>query len=829
MVIKRALLIGSQVGGLAGVHNDIKAISARLRTRGFELDVRIEDTASRGGILAGLKRLIRDSNPGDAALIYYSGHGARVHNPRHRPGSGNGPQLLHCLVPTDWFDGGFRGLLDFELAIALAELTDKTQNTAVILDCCHSARMWRGFGSEAVPRTLDRLQVPGVGERLDELRELDGFARLHAESNPHAVRLVAAEADRSAYELPLGFGGKQQRMGIMTAMLCAVLDELGDARVSWRTLAMLVRERVMQHYDYQRPDLEGPGQRYVFELETAELGGGVTYFLDGGKTPALRTSRLLGAELGARYAIMATGQSEYDEAKTIAEAEIVRLEGARAHVRLESRSGAAQPGVGALAFPMQSPLGKRLVRLRGAGVGVDEMRAVIGESRFVAVAVDDAAAFLELEVGEQLRLFADTGSPLFEPEQNTPAARQRMLAQVERCARAESLRDLGDGGLEAPFNLEWGRVVDDERVAMTAGDVICVDDLIYVEFTNRSKQPLYLAVFNVAIDASIDLLSDSGPSGVKIEPEQSYALGLERGNGLIMAWADGVPDTVPLPESLIVIASAAPQDFTVLVTNDAIGKALGECSDLELLFNQIGTGGSRNVRRQRASGESGAYRVERIDFRMSPQRRVPFCMEQPTSRFLLEQSLVGGPQPQPARELVIRLNELVVHGNRALWGSADIRIDTLCVTGGAPETRTYVFNRIADGDRLPFDNLRIFQGRATGFVDFAIWVSRHEDGRPQLPELMREVANDAEFQQATTALAGLVVAGPQAASLAVGLAAGATITYFVNRVIQRALGRHIGLYRCSFLPQEEWGVGRHPASGSMRAQDFSFCYEILGE
>jgi hypothetical protein len=440
------------------------------------------------------------------------------------------------------------------------------------------------------------------------------------------------------------------------------------------------------------------------------------------------------------------------------------------------------------------------------------MRGLIAKSRFVVVAADDAAAFLQLEVGERLTLFADAGNPLFEPEDNDDAGRQRMLALIERWARAEFLRDLGDGGLAAHFEIEWGRVVDGERIAMTAGDVIHVDDCIYVGFTNRSKQPLFLAVFNIGLDGEIALLSDSGPSGIKIEPAQSYTLGLERGEGLVMGWAEGVPETVPLPESLIVIASAAPHDFTVLVTQGT-GKGLDECTDLELVFNQIGTGGSRNVRRQR-SPESGAYRVARIDFLMSPQRRVSFCVEQPVSRLRLEQSLAETPQSQPTRELEIRLHELIVHDNRALWGSADIRIDTLCVTGGEPVTRTHVFNRIEDGDRLPFDNLPIFRGRASGFVDFAIWVSRHEEGRLQLRELVRELANDTEFRQAT--------------SSAGGLAASATIMYFVNQAIRRTLRQHVGLYRCSFLPQEEWGLGRHPASGSMRAQDFSFSFEILG-
>ena len=116
-----------------------------------------------------------------------------------------------------------------------------------------------GMAPEEMALALERhatskLPESLVGEdgAIEQVATLD-LSKLHAESNPHAVRLVAAEADRSAYELMLEFQGKRQRMGIMTAMLCAVLDELGNARVSWRTLGMLVRERVMQRYREHNP------------------------------------------------------------------------------------------------------------------------------------------------------------------------------------------------------------------------------------------------------------------------------------------------------------------------------------------------------------------------------------------------------------------------------------------------------------------------------------------------------------------------------------------------------------------------------------------------
>lgn len=619
MKMKRALVIGTQVAGLAGVHNDIEAIGARLDARGFTLDVRTGHAASLEGIRTGLTRLIADTKPEDAALIYYSGHGARVRNPRHQP---DGPELLHCLVPTDWHKPGFRGLLELELSLELAALTQKTANVTVILDCCHAARMWKAIEGEVTVRALDRLVVDGVGERLDELRSDARLALLHGESNPLAVRLVATEADRLAYEVPISFGGRVQRMGLLTANLCTLLDELGDARVSWRTLAMLVRERVMQRFDTQRPDLEGPGNRILFELDSAELGGGVVYMLDG-QRPALRTSRLLGAEIGARHAIMPIGLGHFDPDKTVAEAEIIELTGTLAHVRLEPRKAMGEsmgePQIGALAFPIRAPLGKRTVRLRGEGSGLAALRELIASSRFVALAEADDVAFLELEGrADWLTLFAE-GTAVTKPVQDNPATRQDMLAQLERRARAELLRNLADGGLAARVALEFGRVVDGQRISMHAGEQIHAEDRVYFEFGNLDARPLWFAVFDLGVDGTVTLLTSSGPSGIKLEPKQSYALGLELGDqrsgpGLLVSWPEAVPAEVPLPESLVVIIAVAPHDFTVLETGAARSLGASGVTELEQLLGQIGSGASRNIGRERAPA-TGAYRVVRLDFR----------------------------------------------------------------------------------------------------------------------------------------------------------------------------------------------------------------------
>jgi hypothetical protein len=188
------------------------------------------------------------------------------------------------------------------------------------------------------------------------------------------------------------------------------------------------------------------------------------------------------------------------------------------------------------------------------------------------------------------------------------------------------------------------------------------------------------------------------------------------------------------------------------------------------------------------------------------------------------------------QNVAIRLSDLTVYRNRTLFGSqlkADIRLDTVVITAPTQQSAsaykmdTARFPGIKNGDRLPFDNLLIFNGPVGGFVDIGIWVSRDQEHVASLPELIQKELNSDEFKTAALTLAGLAVAAPQAALIVGALGASATICNITYRLLSAAIGSSIGLYRTSLLAQEDFGVGRHPLSGTLRVQDFSFGYEIL--
>lgn len=346
---KRALVIGSSTHGLGGVATDVACMEDVLGTFGFAVDLRVDATATRAGILDGYERLIRDSREGDAAVVYYSGHGglAAANGSRHR-----------FLVPVDIdrsTDDDFRGLLDVELSALQHRLTSRTRNVTVLLDCCHAARMSRD--RDLFPRALARSWTVGVAAHLEQLRS----ARLtgHVESNPYAVRLAAAGPSRSAYEHTNANG---VRVGMFTESLYEALLESHGLAVTWNAVGRRIREQLCE----QRCEVEGPHGRVLFGLDEVDHMGVLSFFLDHGR-PSLRGGRIFGVEVGDVYAI----QSDASEP---VRATVTEVGSAVSRVALAPGRSVDEIVDGALAFPSPEVRAREqsLNRLKG-GSGVSAL------------------------------------------------------------------------------------------------------------------------------------------------------------------------------------------------------------------------------------------------------------------------------------------------------------------------------------------------------------------------------------------------------------------------------------------------------------------------
>jgi len=147
-------------------------------------------------------------------------NGGLAANPDYQPMTAEGtlvPRYYQFIVPVDIeepTDDDFRGITSLELSALLAQLTRKTKNATVILDCCHAARMSRDL--DLVPKAWPRPFFVGIAAHLAELAAQGiSLDAVDVESNPDAVHLVAAAPDESAYEYTNAAG---QRVALLACL-----------------------------------------------------------------------------------------------------------------------------------------------------------------------------------------------------------------------------------------------------------------------------------------------------------------------------------------------------------------------------------------------------------------------------------------------------------------------------------------------------------------------------------------------------------------------------------------------------------------------------------
>ena len=854
---KRALLIGSPYGGLTGVGNDIDTMSELLCRRGFQVERCDDRAATREGILEAWQRLVGDTEAHDAVTVYYSGHGglAEAVQSDERDGAFQ-PWRYQFIVPMDYGqtnESDFRGISSPELSRLLRDLTARTRNVTLILDCCHAARMSRDLGM--VPKALPRTQFLGVAAHLDRLRT-DGLLEgpTFVEGNPDAVRVVASATTESAYEYTNAAG---RRTGVLTEALDIALGAIDGAPVSWRSVLMRVRERVLAVVRQQHPDVEGPADRIVFGFETADMSGVLGVGLVDG-TPNLRGGRIVGVEEDDLYSVMPHGSVSPGAAGEIGRARVVLVRGTTAEIVL-SPEEAQVPAEGALAFPIRKALRRSAVLVDGDGPFADQMRDRLAASRFVqkggAGDVDSMLATVHLS-GEEVIMLDRAKLPLVWPREADHAGLQDLITNLENLARAQHLVALQGGTglhvLEDGVTVELGKVESGARVPLAlTGETLMVGENVTIGLHNGGQKKLFASVFDIGVTGKVTLLSQSSPSGLELSAGRSYTLGQDDYDGTLIGysleWPDMAPSEAPRQEAIVVIVTDVPLDLRSLETNKMRSEAPKRRdggSELLRILDQISFGGMRDIGRPLPAVDV-KYAVHRLDFMLDPSPLtlpdVPgaatwsatdrgYIFDERPDRSMtraLTRALVGR-----EHKAAVRLKELVVHRNRALFGSANLRLDCMVVSGASEDAAPYLvettrFASIRDNERLPMDDLLVFYGAVKDFLDIGVWVSRDESGSPTLAELLDKELNSRDFKTAASVLAGLAALSPQGAAAIAGVGAAATLMNISSRLLAAATGKSVGLYRTSLLATEGFGIGRHPETGLLRSQDFSFAYEVV--
>jgi caspase domain-containing protein len=827
-MVRRALIVGSQTFGLTGVDTDVEHIGAALAEYGFELRRCTGPEATREGILEAYQRLIADTAQDDAVVVYYSGHGGLAANPDYRPLEASGvvrPRAYQFIVPFDMAlssDEDFRGIADLELSSLLATLTRKTANATVILDCCHAARMSRDF--EMMPRALPRPWHVGVAAHIKQLRG-GGLAvdRLAPESNADAVRLVACGPSESAFEYTTPNG---RRMGLLTETVCTALWDSRGLRISWSSLAERIRRRVVEQVPTQHPEVEGPVHRVLFGTETLhETGVLAVECVDG--QPRLVGGRLLGLEVGDQYRIVAA-----DTGQPIADARVTQVHGAHATIDLTYQPGQRVLPDGARAVPLRKALHRFPVRMAGGGAARADLASQVDNSVYLRAATDadgnTDVVLAHVEVTSDTIVLRDGADhALAHPKPADARGVAETLQDLTTCARAQLLRELRSGSdthqLDVPFHLEWGRVQQGKpQPVARSGELLFPGESVYIRMVNPGQQPVYASIFDIGLSGRITLLTSSEPSGIELPPGTDYVVGADRLSGhlagLPLNWPASLPRRDQHTETLVAIVADRPQDLRALEQH-GMRSMVSPPSQLQQILEQIAYGGMRDLPADRPVDTDVRYAVDQITFLVDPSPAPPreldqFLIDERPDLSLVYRSARSGESVTTA--LTVRFTDLILYRRSDLFDPSpegDIRVDTLVttapVTDGAPlvyraETARCV--GVRDGDHLRYDNFLAFQGLVTNVLDIGVWLSRDRKDSRSLMQLLHTELD-------STRVGTLPLPG-------------GTMCHIASQVLARELGSSIGLYRTSLLAQDGFGIGRHPRSGPLRAQDFGFAFEI---
>jgi hypothetical protein len=621
---RRALLIGAETFKLEGVGHDVEAMDAALTGREFAVRRCEGDGATRDGILGAYRRLIADTAAGDVALVYYSGHGGYAVPPdgEHTRAAGNQRQFI---VPTDFRkpDGDdFRGITAVELSVLLAELTEKTRNAVVVLDCCHSAMMSRDLGEAHIRQLPDVVRAD-----LDAHHRRQIAAGLRIDlpdptGNRLAVRMVACAAEESAHELPRADG--PGRYGLFTRELIRALDEASGTRVSWSWVIARARHLVQQRIPHQRPGVEGPFDRVLFEADADDLAGSLPVTGTGDGRARIAAAALLGVQAGDVFAIMPGSASGPADEGRIA---TVRID----HVDLTAASGR-------LAFdrPRTAP-GTVPRTVLAADVRAYRMTAVapripvqvpaslapaVGGNAFVRVSEpDEDAPITVVESAGGALTVHDRIGPLHRPRLPGPAADKQVVDDLNRIAKATILRGIREES-RATFNprvtLEWGRVRGGEAHPLPpAGGTVHTGDLVYFRIRNDAQRPLYVSLVDIGVSYRITVLTDLDPAGVKIAAGEEFVFGGDdwddRLNGVELTWPTGLDPGSPRPETVLGLITSEPQDVSPLQQQGVRGRNQG--SPLTDVLDYFGGGASRDFRRP------ALFRARSFEFTLDPAVR----------------------------------------------------------------------------------------------------------------------------------------------------------------------------------------------------------------
>jgi len=420
--VRRALLIGINAYAkkpLDGCIADAELMAAVLQERfGFgrdDITLLRDRGASRAAVLAAIDALIGATEAGDAALIFYAGHGSYAECDDGTEASGYDSTLNLCEDPRE-------DIYDDEIERRLAALAAKTPHTIVIFDCCHSGTLTRD--GSAPPRG-ERWSMPvrtATRPAMDLGPHASGGASRSTDGNPSdGYVCIAACLDHEIAKESAIPGSDSIRHGALTY---ALVQELQRSRAgeTWRDVFERVARTIRTIQEDQHPQIEGAQERVLFGLTEFAPTPYVTVIARRRTTVTLGAGALQGLSVGTVYTVFPDGSKGDADDTPLGRIEVTLVKGTTAMARIldEKPEGAMDTGCrartaerGTVADALALENRNRASGLRGA-VTLEILRRSADEG-FEPAADDERAGMPVFDSKERIafRITNTTETPVY--------------------------------------------------------------------------------------------------------------------------------------------------------------------------------------------------------------------------------------------------------------------------------------------------------------------------------------------------------------------------------------------------------------------------------
>jgi hypothetical protein len=221
------------------------------------------EPGTKAAILAALDKLVAETQPGDLAFFYFSGHGSQQPDLNGDEEGGADEIFLPYDIGrwSDSNDGVDNALVDDELSQRVEKILDKGADFFGMIDACHSATGFRDIeGDETHARGVDPAELgvpPTAGVAKRPAVKATGKAAEAKTGRGHAAFFYAAQEYEVALDQTPPGADQDESFGLFTYTMLKRLNQKPDQ--TYRALHQGVVAEIKKNtlLATQTPELEG--------------------------------------------------------------------------------------------------------------------------------------------------------------------------------------------------------------------------------------------------------------------------------------------------------------------------------------------------------------------------------------------------------------------------------------------------------------------------------------------------------------------------------------------------------------------------------------------